>query len=442
VFELDDDGPMTYVVMEFVAGTTLRDLMSAGEKLPNEQILALLRQVADGLDFAHARAIVHRDIKPANIMVTANHAVKIADFGVAKILSDATMGLTQAGMAIGTPHYMSPEQVLGKPVTGQSDQFSLAVIAYELLAGSRPFEGDSITSIMYQIVNEDPGFAEIEHSKLTSPVFQVLLRALSKEPGDRYASCALMVMELQEAVLNNKAPTAAPEVKTPAPAPPPPPAQPAIPPAVVAPVPVAVETVPEAVLPAVSVPENGSGGSNRKWLALGGALVLILLAIVWFSTRKNATAPEPVAASVTEPPTHASPPAPNTAKAPAPAERQSSAPPKRIAPETKAKTGEQADAPSEARVGVHGSFNWNGFLAAGDSVEIADGKPNSGAVSGRVPPRRTFIKVLEVDPPDVGVNELPSADNGYAMRFVNSGHDVSNFSVTWRVAKKGEEHAE
>jgi hypothetical protein len=91
---------------------------------------------------------------------------------------------------------------------------------------------------------------------------------------------------------------------------------------------------------------------------------------------------------------------------------------------------------------VHGSFNWNGFLAAGDSVEIADGKPNSGAVSGRVPPRRTFIKVLEVDPPDVGVNELPSADNGYAMRFVNSGHDVSNFSVTWRVAKKGEEHAE
>src|SRR5579863_2025952 len=139
VFEMDEGGPLTYIVMEFIEGATLRDAMEGKDRLETLEALPLLEQAAAGLDYAHARSVVHRDVKPANIMITEDGTVKIADFGVAKVLSEATLALTQAGAAVGTPHYMSPEQVLGKPVDGRSDQFSLAVIGYELLAGRRPF---------------------------------------------------------------------------------------------------------------------------------------------------------------------------------------------------------------------------------------------------------------------------------------------------------------
>ena len=456
VFELDDDGPFTFVVMEFVEGVTLRDVMSAGEKMASERTLMLLRQVADGLDFAHARAVVHRDIKPANIMVTTEEVVKIADFGVAKMLGDATMGLTQAGMAIGTPHYMSPEQVLGKPVTGQSDQFSLAVIAYELLAGSRPFEGDSITSIMYQIVNEDPA-PGMEGADFNSPVFTVLMRALAKEPVDRYATCAQMVSDLREAVLFNRAP--APVASPAFSAPPPAPAVPAVERAPAAPEPmtqISPEPVPEPPPVTPSFPEAPAPAarSNGKWLAVAAILIVLVAAGIWLALHKK-SGEEPVASTVVTNPAPAPekrartpkpsalPVADNSKAAGGAKETAAEQPPKQPAGAIPASDATPSGAKAaDTTPGVHGTFSWSGLLAAGDSLEVVDGQPASGSVNGRMPPRRAAIRVLEVDPPDVGVDQLPAADNGYTLRLVNSGRDVSNFSVTWRVARKGESTTE
>ncbi len=128
--------------------------MRSGERIAIERALSIMRQTADALDYAHRRGIVHRDIKPANIMTTRDGVVKVADFGTAKMLDARGTQLTVAGSILGSPHYMSPEQVTESGVTGRSDQFSLAVIAYELLAGRKPFEGDFAPAVLYQIVSE------------------------------------------------------------------------------------------------------------------------------------------------------------------------------------------------------------------------------------------------------------------------------------------------
>jgi serine/threonine protein kinase len=428
VYEMDDAGPLTYVVMEFVEGKTLRALMQENTRLRSPQIITILKQVAEGLDFAHGRNVVHRDIKPTNIMIAEGDLVKIADFGVAKMLGDATVGLTQAGMAVGTPHYMAPEQVLGKPVDGRTDQFALGVIAYELLSGRRPFEGDSITSIMYQIVNEDPIREDTTSSIINLPALPSLLRALAKEPSQRYPTCLEFIQDLERGLTN---PRGVPlEIKPVAPEPPaaaPPPVQP---PAPRQPAPAAVQAQP----PSHSTPPPSPGRSTGRKvvIAIAASILIVLAALVYHSrTAVPAPAAPPAAQAQTTPP------------APAPAKPVPTAPPKGKTsspepahpgtPSTKAPPAAPEPSPKDAG----GSFTWSGTLANGDALEITGNEATNGAVSGKGLPRRTPV-VVTVDPPDVQVNEAPSADNGYKLVLVNEGRTVSSITINWRKARRGE----
>src|SRR5262249_43787520 len=137
IYDMAEQGDTAYIAMEFVAGATLEQLLAAKEPLAAERIFSILRQTAGGLDYAHRKGIIHRDIKPANIILNEAGEAKIADFGIAKI--SAADQLTQTGLIVGTPNYMAPEQVQGKAVTGFADQYSLTVLAYEMLTGDKPF---------------------------------------------------------------------------------------------------------------------------------------------------------------------------------------------------------------------------------------------------------------------------------------------------------------
>ncbi|HEY1204820.1 MAG: serine/threonine-protein kinase [Bryobacteraceae bacterium] len=201
VYDVGEDGDVTYIAMEFVNGPTLEKLL-ADPQPPNQQtVLNVLRQTAAALDYAHKKGIVHRDIKPANIMIDGDGTVKITDFGIAKIA--ASQQLTQTGLVMGTPNYMSPEQVQGRPVDGKADQFALAVVSYEMLTGEKPFTGEQLTTVLYKIVSEDPPPVEHLNPTLGFAVSMVLTRALAKESAKRYGTCAEFIDAL-EAALNSK----------------------------------------------------------------------------------------------------------------------------------------------------------------------------------------------------------------------------------------------
>ncbi len=195
VYQLGEDGQSVFVVMEFVRGMTLADL-AAKRTIDRPTALDMLRQIAEALDYAHRAGVVHRDVKPANILVREDGCVKIADFGIAKMLEEAAGGLTRTGMSIGSPSWMSPEQVRGAQVDGRSDQFSLGIIAYSLLTGRQPFPGDSAHTIMYQIVNTDPLATQPPDPSLPPRVTAALARALAKDPAMRFPTCAAFVREL------------------------------------------------------------------------------------------------------------------------------------------------------------------------------------------------------------------------------------------------------
>ena len=187
IYDIAQEGDMAYVFMEFVDGPPL-DKMLEGETPPGgEALLSILHQTAVALDYAHRKGIVHRDIKPANIMIAEDGSAKITDFGVAKIVSQQ---MTQAGAMMGTPSYMSPEQVQGIPVDGRADQFSLGVIAYELLTGEKPFAAEYLPTLLYKIVREEPAAPQRLNPTLDDAVEAVLRRALAKSPDDRFPTCA------------------------------------------------------------------------------------------------------------------------------------------------------------------------------------------------------------------------------------------------------------
>ena len=181
----DETTHTPFIVMECVEGNSLDRLVATTSigKLPRDIALNLLRQIAEALDYAHRQGIVHRDIKPANIMVTSEGQPKIADFGIAKLAMAET---TLPGHVVGTPAYMSPEQLNGKAVDGRSDLFSLGVIAYWLLTGVKPFDGDTITEICIQVATKDPAPPSEITSDLNMDFDYVLSRALAKEAAMRY----------------------------------------------------------------------------------------------------------------------------------------------------------------------------------------------------------------------------------------------------------------
>ncbi len=186
IYDVDEEAGLAYITMEFVEGKTLETRIDSAPIHDFGFISDLLSQTAAALDYAHSKEIVHRDIKPANIMVTPDGGIKITDFGIARISSSK---LTQTGTVMGTPSYMSPEQVRSDPTDGRSDQFSLAVICYELVTGQKPFTGESLTSVMFKIVSQEATAPSEMNPRISEELDAVILRALSKDALERYPSC-------------------------------------------------------------------------------------------------------------------------------------------------------------------------------------------------------------------------------------------------------------
>ncbi len=187
IYDIAEENGLAYIFMECVDGPSLEKVLNDPQPLDPRTIFSILRQTATALDYAHKKGIVHRDIKPANILIHEGATAKIADFGVAKILSQQ---MTHAGVMMGTPNYMSPEQVQGHAVDGRADQFSLAVVAYEVLTGEKPFVADQLPALLFRIVREDPVPAHRLNPTLAPQVEVVLRKALSKNASDRYLGCA------------------------------------------------------------------------------------------------------------------------------------------------------------------------------------------------------------------------------------------------------------
>src|SRR6266849_144275 len=197
IYDMAEEGDVAYIAMEFVAGSTLEQILSSKEPLEPARLFGILRQTAAALDYAHHRGIIHRDIKPANIIVNEAGVAKIADFGIAKI--SAADQLTQTGLIVGTPNYMAPEQVQGKPVTGMADQYSLSVLMFEMLTGEKPFVAEHLTTLVYQIVCEPPPPAHRLNPTLGPAIEAVLKKGLSKLPEERYPTCTALVDALESA---------------------------------------------------------------------------------------------------------------------------------------------------------------------------------------------------------------------------------------------------
>jgi serine/threonine protein kinase len=193
IYDIAEENGLAYIFMECVDGPSLEKVLNGPQALDRNTIFSILRQTAIALDYAHKKGIVHRDVKPANILIHEGATAKIADFGVAKILSQQ---MTHAGVMMGTPNYMSPEQVQGHAVDGRADQFSLAVAAYEVLTGEKPFVADQLPALLFRIVREDPVPPQRLNPTLTPQVEVVLRKALSKSAADRYPSCAEFVEAL------------------------------------------------------------------------------------------------------------------------------------------------------------------------------------------------------------------------------------------------------
>jgi eukaryotic-like serine/threonine-protein kinase len=189
IFDVGED----YFVMEYLEGSTLHAILNARKRLPLEEALALLTPVADALDHAHRAHIVHRDVKPANIMVLPDGRPKLMDFGVAHLASSIA---TAAGQIFGSPSYMAPEQVAGHEVTHRADLFAFAVVAYEVITGQRPFQGDSITAIIYRVVNDEAAPPRRWDVDLPAVYDDIFRRALRKNPGERYPDASSLVNAL------------------------------------------------------------------------------------------------------------------------------------------------------------------------------------------------------------------------------------------------------
>ncbi len=194
VFDAGEEDGLFYITMEFVEGRSLQALIDAQQRFPFPRVLKLMEQVCSALDFAHQHNVVHRDIKPANLMLTPDDTVKITDFGTAKILQ---FGTAQTAHVMGTPSYMSPEQVKGKAIDGRSDIFSLGVILYELMTGEKPFPGQNITTVIYKIINEEPIPPRSLDSSIHPGLSAVISRALAKDPAERYQSCHELLSALK-----------------------------------------------------------------------------------------------------------------------------------------------------------------------------------------------------------------------------------------------------
>lgn len=193
IYDAGEHDGVFYIAMELIEGTTLAGLLLQRKMLPPEQVVEVGTQIATGLDYAHSRGVVHRDVKPANIMIAPDGTVKIMDFGIA----NSGASLTHTGEVLGTPNYMSPEQVKGKPLDGRSDLFSTGVLLYEMLTGEKPFAGPTVATIIYKIVNEEPIPPRDLDVTIHPGLSAVITKALQKPPAERYQTGAELASELK-----------------------------------------------------------------------------------------------------------------------------------------------------------------------------------------------------------------------------------------------------
>jgi len=196
IYDAGDEHDLAYIAMEFLKGDDLSKYIKVGALLPLKQVLSLIQRSADGIDYAHQHNVVHRDIKPANIMWDPkSDTMKITDFGIARITDSSK---TKTGMVLGTPSYMSPEQLAGKKVTGQSDIFSLGVMLFQMVTGKLPFSGDSMASLMYKIANEAHPPPESINPDVPRCVTVIINRAMAKDVKKRYQRGSEMVADINK----------------------------------------------------------------------------------------------------------------------------------------------------------------------------------------------------------------------------------------------------
>ncbi len=191
----DTESRTSFIAMEYIEGRNLKSLLADKKKFSWDDVADLIAQIGEALDYAHRKGIIHRDIKPANILMTTDGKIKITDFGIAKV---ASSNLTTTGQFLGTPNYMSPEQVSGAPVDGRSDIFSLGVVLYEMLTNRKPFQGDNLTAISYKIVHEDftpPADLSPDIPQEFNPI---VARAMAKDPWNRYQRGKDMALALYQ----------------------------------------------------------------------------------------------------------------------------------------------------------------------------------------------------------------------------------------------------
>ncbi|MDI2131919.1 protein kinase domain-containing protein [Yinghuangia seranimata] len=205
-----------FIVMECVEGRTVRELLSAGAPIPQEQALRITEGVLEALEYSHRNGIIHRDIKPANVIITNSGAVKVMDFGIARALHSAATTMTQTGMVMGTPQYLSPEQALGRTVDARSDLYSSGCLLYELLALRPPFNGDTPLSVVYQHVQDDPRPPSASDARIPPHLDAIALKALAKNPDDRYQTAEEMRMDLRRALAGQTVHVQAPTGRIPA----------------------------------------------------------------------------------------------------------------------------------------------------------------------------------------------------------------------------------
>jgi len=196
IYDVGKTDQVAYMAMEFLEGAELKDMIASGQIPPPDQVVDIITQVADGLWFAHQQDIVHRDVKPSNIMVMKGGIAKITDFGIARLPNSAVKTMT--GLILGSPRYMSPEQVIGKTIDARSDIFSLGVVLYEALTGVAPFDGDNVNAIMYATVNTTPPPPSSHNRAVPAMLDLIVAKAMAKLLEDRYQTVKEFAEDMRE----------------------------------------------------------------------------------------------------------------------------------------------------------------------------------------------------------------------------------------------------
>jgi serine/threonine-protein kinase len=197
VYDVGSEGALQYIAMEYLEGVTLEDLIKKKTKFNYRIIAQIIMQICSALDYAHEQNIVHRDIKPANIMILPDYRVKVMDYGIARVDSNS---MTKTGIAMGTPNYISPEQLKGQAIDRRADIFSLGVVMYEMLLGRRPFKGENISSLIYSIMNQEPEKPSDVNTQIPLLFDHILAKALKKNPGERYQRASEVAADLKDFV--------------------------------------------------------------------------------------------------------------------------------------------------------------------------------------------------------------------------------------------------